>query len=92
MKALHNHPECTDLIHDFLSLISEGMIRIRSRERKTCGEVAETLRKLFEECNGNPGYGMERTPGFLLKRGTNKSNQTGLRKKILDRIMGTSQR
>ncbi|KAI0448673.1 kinase-like protein [Xylaria acuta] len=56
INALHSHPECTNLIHDFLDVISEDLIRIRHRRRAKCDRIVQKLEAMEKRCSENEAY------------------------------------
>ncbi|KAI1275939.1 kinase-like domain-containing protein [Xylaria sp. FL0933] len=74
IEELHNHSGCTDFIHDFLDLISRGMIRIRSHKRMDSANISQQMREMLEKCRNNHGYCTEPKPN-ILKRLTNESDK-----------------
>lgn len=83
IDELHNHPGCTDLIHDFLNLISQDMIRIRPEKRTDCAAVARRVNEMLAKCNGNSDYCLARSPRSPVKRGTNESDKHTVLERLL---------
>ncbi|KAI1123388.1 kinase-like domain-containing protein [Nemania abortiva] len=75
IRALHNHPECTDLIHDFLDVISEDLIRIRCDERAKCYEVVRKLEAMKENVLEDEAY-YTKGQGRFVTRGTYESDKS----------------
>ncbi|KAI3321993.1 kinase-like protein [Xylariaceae sp. AK1471] len=56
IHALYNHPGCNDLIHDFLDLISEDLIRIRNNRRAQCHQIVRRLEAMEKKCENDEAY------------------------------------
>ncbi|KAI0436133.1 kinase-like protein [Xylaria telfairii] len=56
INTLHNHLECTDLIHDFLDVISQDLIRVRYGRRAKCDRIVQRLEAMVQECSKNNAY------------------------------------
>ncbi|KAI0202474.1 kinase-like protein [Astrocystis sublimbata] len=54
INTLHNHPDCTELIHDLLNLISSQLIRIQNRSR--CDHIVEELDSMEIRCTLTESY------------------------------------
>ncbi|KAI1747487.1 kinase-like domain-containing protein [Xylaria castorea] len=74
IEELHNHPDCTEFIHDFLNLIANGMIRIRSRKRMDSAAISQQIREMLEKNKDRPAYCTETTKTFMM-RTTNESDK-----------------
>ncbi|KAI0547201.1 kinase-like domain-containing protein [Xylaria curta] len=74
IKELHSHPDCTEFIHDFLNLISNGMIRIRSQQRMDSTAISQEIRNILEKEKGRPAYCTEPAK-TLIARTTNESDK-----------------
>ncbi|KAK9776856.1 putative Protein kinase domain-containing protein [Seiridium cardinale] len=75
VKELHGHPSCTEFIHDFLDLISMGMLRIRPDMRFDCAVVVQRMQQMLERCRKNQAYCTEATPKTFVTRVTNESDK-----------------
>ncbi|KAI0855685.1 kinase-like domain-containing protein [Xylaria cubensis] len=83
IEELHNHPDCTEFIHDFLNLIANGMIRIRSQKRMDSAAISQQLRELLEKEKNRTAYCTELTKSFMM-RTTNESDK---KKTIFEKVL-----
>ncbi|KAI0184908.1 kinase-like domain-containing protein [Xylaria flabelliformis] len=74
IEELHNHPDCTEFVHEFLDLISHGMIRIRSQKRMDSTAISQQIRKMLEKQKDRPAYCTEPMK-ILMTRTTNESDK-----------------
>ncbi|KAI8626141.1 kinase-like protein [Xylariaceae sp. FL1651] len=75
IAALHGHPDCTELLHEFLDLISEGLLRIRANKRAICDDVIHRLEQMNDKCKIDEAYYTEKKKRFT-KRPTNESDKS----------------
>jgi hypothetical protein len=61
---LHNHPNCTDYIHELLEIIEKDMMIVLSvdRERKRSPELLKKLDHMNQKCKDDVDYCMKKTP------------------------------
>ncbi|KAI0882889.1 uncharacterized protein GGS22DRAFT_195613 [Annulohypoxylon maeteangense] len=50
INKLHETEGCSEFIHEFLDLISNNMLRVRSEKRVKCEHIAEQLDALYDKC------------------------------------------
>ncbi|KAI1112577.1 kinase-like protein [Nemania sp. NC0429] len=75
IDELHGHPECTGLIHDFLALISEDLMRVRAKKRAKCNQIVKRLELMKSKCEDTQDY-YTKPQKRLVKRATNKSDKS----------------
>jgi serine/threonine protein kinase len=56
IKYLHQKPNCSAFIHEFLDLISERMLRVQPTERIKCQELNWKLSQMLERAKTDPNY------------------------------------
>lgn len=59
---LHEHPNCTEFLHELLNTIKYDMLVVDSHERTSCSEVAKRLRLLYKKCRVGTTYAAKRSP------------------------------
>ncbi|KAI0539474.1 kinase-like protein [Xylaria digitata] len=67
IDTLRNHPDCTGLIQDFLTLISEDLIRISAKNRAGCDLIVQKMEIMEKRCEDNQDYYTKRQKRFAQK-------------------------
>jgi serine/threonine protein kinase len=61
VKALHNHPRCTEFLHNLLNIVICDMLLLKSEERLNCWQICTKLRRLRDDCQSDE-YAMGYSP------------------------------
>lgn len=64
IDGLHNHPKCTDFVHDLLNIIEKDMMVVLSvdRQRKRSPDLLKKLNDMNQKCLDDVDYCMKKTP------------------------------
>jgi serine/threonine protein kinase len=56
IKDLHEHPRCSDFIHDFLDIVDTQMLVVSLSDRISCGVLNDRLRAMVSRGSTSPTY------------------------------------
>ncbi|KAF1832271.1 hypothetical protein BDW02DRAFT_632158 [Decorospora gaudefroyi] len=68
IDELHQHPSCTDYLHDFLNFIQNNMLVIDSADRASCEEVWRALNNNYAKCCQNESYATQKIPWSIRRK------------------------